>query len=165
MELIEKVKEAKKTLKDAQKDLLTWCQDKNNPLKERWEVWEKYVDKHEFSCMQTGKSKILNDLSNWWFDRSHMDRHSTVDYGYIMECLCETYEEGEQYENKKGNEHIINIINKHIVELRDRKIESILSDSNTQGVIIHTPTSVKELEIFLQEEIIKSNFGSTTYDW
>lgn len=164
MELIDRVKEAKKVLADAQKDLLLWCRDKNTPLKERWNVWEMYVDKNDRSCISTG-SPILNDLMCWYLDRGYVDRHSTVDYECLIEYLCESWEEGVRYENKKGDENITNIINRHVVELRDRKIESVLSGTNTNGVVITTPTTADELEIFLKEEVIKANFGSTTNDW
>ena len=44
-ELINKVKDAKKVLDDSQKELLTWCRSKSEPLSKRWEIWNKYVDK------------------------------------------------------------------------------------------------------------------------
>lgn len=148
MELIDKVKEAKKVLVDAQKDLLLWCQDKNTPL----------------NYMSTG-STILSRLLEWWLDKGYIERHQVIDYDYLIEYLCEVWVEGEEYENRKDNEIISSIINKHVAEMRDLKIESVLSGATANGIIITTPTNVDELEIFLKEEILKANFGSTTYDW
>lgn len=156
-ELIEKVKEAKKVLDSAQKELLSYCRDKSYPLDERWSNWTKYVDKDEQSYIGCRNSKILSAIIDAWSDGRDIDRHQTVDYSWLLESCCES---------PKMLSKIQSICKKHTSELRDKKIDSLLNNGDSvKGLTVIVPQNSDELEIFIKEEILIANFGSFEFDW
>lgn len=157
MELIEKVKEAKKVLKDAQNELLKFCRDKNYPITERWNAWVKYVDKEDHGYISCNGSKTLQNIIDYWTDGREISRHETVDYAWILDSLTE---------DTKHLAKIQSICRKNTIEVRDKKIDSIINDGKSfNGVSVIIPQNIDELIILLQEEIMIANFGSFEFDW
>lgn len=161
-ELVEKVKEAKKLLTNSQKELLSWCRDRNAaPLNERFDVWQKYVDKSKHSYIGCGKeSKILSDLIDFWTDKRDLERHQTIDWGWILEGL------GEDFSEERNKTKILAILNKHKQIARDIKIGAVLSnvviDQNVTGLNVISDDDFSNL---LSEELMVANFGSFEFDW
>ena len=185
-ELIEKVKEAKKLLKDSQKELLTWCRDKNGaPLDERFSVWSKYVDKDRQSYCGCRDSKILSDLIDVFIDTQDIERHRTVSWDWLHESLIDIYISGNKAGSwaEKAKRKILDTLNKHKQLVRDAKIDAILSPVESKEgqkysegkffpVKIYPTTwlgmaipSEDEFSNLISEEIMVANFGSFEHDW
>ena len=164
-ELIEKVKAAKAVLNNSQKELLNWCQDKSAaPLKDRFEVWRKYVDKNEHPYIGVGEgSKLLAELVDAWTDNRDIDRRQTVSWDWVLEGICDMFD--SKY-NESGHKRILKVLSNHTQLLRDKRIESILSDSPDAGSIpALNNLTCDEFEDIVREEIMACNFGSFEYDW
>lgn len=158
-ELINKVKDAKKVLDDSQKELLTWCTSKSEPLSKRWEIWNKYVDKTEQCYIGCRESKLLDSLIRLYADSYDLDRHQHIYSDSLIESLCEYWDEGGKMKTKIEAE-----LSKHTQLVRDQKIESIVNDAKldkSNGNV----ANYSDFESILMEEIILANFGSCEYDW
>lgn len=164
-ELIEKVKEAKKVLNDSQKELLNWCRNTSNgTTDQRFDVWYKYVEKNESPYIGVDGSKLLAELVDMWVDGRDIDRHQTVSHDWVLESLCDWYQS-----DKKKNK-ILDVLNRHKQLVRDKRIDAVLSTTETKteqapawlGMAVLT---TDEFETLLKEEIMIANFGSFEFDW
>ena len=142
-----KIDELEKFKNDSQKAILDYCKNKLTPLKERWEIWEKYSSKQEEGYIIEPEDfehpllkyvcKMMNDSDN--------DRGREIDYTYFISRV-EWFDEN----NYKEIPALI----------RDIKISNILSDIDSNVTTINSL-----LVCMLKEAIIEENFGSYTYDW
>ena len=103
---------------------------------------------------------MLQEMFTLFADHEYFDKHSTITYEWLIEAICDIWD------NDTHKEEILDIIKKHTSELRDRKLKSVLCDEKTNDALIITiPKDVKEMNIFIKEEIMQANFGNTTFDW
>ena len=151
-DLINKVKDAKKVLNDAQEELLCWCQTSNETLDKRFQIWEDFVDKSETSYMRFN-SDLLRSLFEHIRDVWDMERRQTISYDTMLDFVNDAGED----DNFDG---IITVLNKHKQHIRDTKIVTILTEDDE----ISTDT-VELVLSTIKEEIIRANFGHTTFDW
>jgi len=157
MELIERVKEAKRVLDAAQSELLEWCRDRTTPVDKRYDIWVSFVTKDSRTYYGCDGSVILDELIEWWVDGAELERHQIIDYAWLIDRLCNKWD--------KKSVDILEIVNRHKSEMRDRKIDSIISNSEGSDLMITIPQTKEEFKMFLKEEVMIANFGSCEFDW
>jgi hypothetical protein len=137
--IISKLEELETYKKNCNDELLEFCQNKSISLKERWDIWNKYVNKsYKEYIKRDWTSPFLKFINDKITNQDYVDRHDKVDYKYFLDIV----------DGLDENDHEdIQIF------LREVTISSILED--------------KEFDFYAyaQEEILKENFGSYRFDW
>ncbi len=150
IELIERVKTAKKILDDSQSDLLKWCTESDNSVDSRFDIWVKYVQKVNQPWIGCNGSELLNSLIDIYVDFYEPERHTTISWEWVVDRFYD-YQSigGFKWDSVKD----IFIKNRKFV--RDYKIESLENEVDISDHMLK----------FLKSEIMVSNFGSCENDW
>lgn len=169
IEIVEKLKQAKELIKQSQTELLEMCVDKAHPLKERWDMWCKFADKTQSHYYRPKNTcPLLTELLEFANDACEFSRHERIDYNQYMEILCDHYDDEIGGGHRNNKDRINAILKKHISEIRDSKIDSITNESSSKNdsiSVVSLPKTMDEFQDMLEELVMKSNFGSVTYDW
>jgi hypothetical protein len=159
MELLEKVKDLTKQLQKAQRELLHYCQTSEEPLKQRFDIWDHHVTKLDHVFISGGGSKILEALFDHWCNDYEPNNNETIGWSYLYDTLIRDY--------KENPERIINALKSIQSENRNVRLETILHEKdvtdNSPGFVI--TKSEEEFIQLLQSELIRTNFGSFCYAW
>lgn len=78
-QIIENVKNAKEIIESSQTVLLNYCQDKNIPQDDRWNVWVNYIEKTHQSWLPS------NDILDSIVSKSQPERYRKLDYGWFFD--------------------------------------------------------------------------------
>ena len=156
MELLEKVKDLTEQLKQAQKELLIYCQDSSDPLSTRFKIWKQHIGKKDHEFISGGGSPILEALFEKWCEDYEPNRNETIGWLYLYDTLIRDYSENPERYNP-----ILTLI---LSKIRQKRIESVLEDKKS-STGFKVPTSEEEFEQMLQTELIVTNFGSFCYAW
>lgn len=159
MEVLEKVKDLTKQLQQAQRELLYYCQTSEDPLQQRFDIWDRHITKLDHAFISGGDSKILEALFDHWCNDYEPNNNETIGWSYLYDTLIRDFQETP--------DRIINALKSIQSEYRNDRLKTILDEQdlpgNLPGFVI--PKSEEDFIQLLQSELIKTNFGSFCYAW
>lgn len=154
---IEKVQKLTDQLEEAQKKLLHFCQTSEEPLSERFKIWDHHVVKKDHPFVTSAGSIILQTLFDQWCVDYEPNRNETVEWSYIYESLLRDYSENPERYN--------DLLKKTISDIRQSRIDSVILNTNSFQNGFRVPSSEQEFAEMIQTELINTNFGSFCYTW